>query len=269
METVQIAPKITALVTPMPVPAVGFLPINSYVITTGAPILVDTCITLDSGEFVKTLSSIIDPADLACIWLTHADRDHTGALAEVLEAAPNARLVTNFVSVGHLMTGAFPLPMDRVHLVNTGDKFDVGDRELVALRPPLFDNPGTVGFFDPMGRVLVSSDFFGGVLSSLDETVVPDAAAIPDEQRSAGQLMWGSGDSPWVHSVSESTFARSLDSVRSLGAELVLPTHLPAIHGDIDRHLDVLAKLPGTTPWVAPDQEALMRFLAEMEPAQA
>lgn len=268
METVKIAPKITALVTPMPVPAVGFLPINSYVITTGSPILVDTCVTLEPGEYVKAVSSVIDPADIATIWLTHADRDHTGALAEMLEAALNARLVTNFVSVGHLMTGAFPLPMDRVHVVNTGDKVDVGDRELIALRPPLFDNPGTVGFFDPNGRVLVSSDFLGGIMSSVDETVVPDVAAIPTDQRAAGQLLWGSGDSPWIHWVEESTFARNLDSVRSLGAELVLPTHLPPIHGDIESHLDVLTKLPGSTPFVAPDQEALMSFLAEMEPAQ-
>ena len=268
METVQIAPKITALVTPMPVPGVGFLPVNAFVIATGSPILVDTCATVEPGEFVKAVSSVIDPADIKTIWLTHADRDHTGALLEMMEAAPNARVVTNFISVGHLMAGAVMLPPDRVHVVNSGQKVDVGDRELVALRPPLYDNPGTLGFFDPLGRVLVSSDFLGGPMPTLEEALVPDVAAISDDQLTASQFLWGSADSPWVHSVDETKFGRSLDSVRTLDPELVLPTHLPAIHGGLERHFDNMRRLPGSTPFVTPDQETLMALLAEMEPAE-
>jgi glyoxylase-like metal-dependent hydrolase (beta-lactamase superfamily II) len=270
METVEVAPHITALVTPVPVPGLGFLPVNAFVIaSSGSPILVDTCVTQPAGEFVAGVSSVVDPADIRWIWLTHADRDHTGALQEMLAAAPRATVITNFISVGHLMTGPEPLPLDRVHVVNTGERVDIGDRELVAFRPPLFDNPGTVGFFDPAGRILVSSDCFGAPMATLEDTLVPDVAAIPDDQRIAGQLVWGSADSPWVHSVDESKFAASLDSVRAFDPSLVLSTHVPAIHGDLERHLDTLAKLPGSTPWVGPDQAALQAMLAELEPAGA
>lgn len=267
MDKVQISPQITALTTTMPIPGLGFLPVNAFVIASPSPILVDSGVTLAPGDFAAAVADVVDPADIRWIWLTHADRDHTGALQQMLAAAPNARVVTNFISVGHLMTGPEPLPMDRVHLVNSGDRVDVGDRQLIALRPPLFDNPGTVGFFDPASRVLISSDCFGGVMPSPEAAVLPDVAAMSTDDVTAGQLVWGSADSPWVHSVDETKFAASLDSVRKLDPELLLSTHLPAIHGNLERHLETLRRLPGTTPWVGPDQAALEAMLSELEPA--
>jgi flavorubredoxin len=50
------------------------------------------------------LSGTIDPADVRWIWLTHPDRDHTGGLYDLLEAAPQARVVTTFLGVGILST---------------------------------------------------------------------------------------------------------------------------------------------------------------------
>ena len=270
MEIVQVDRNVTALVTPIRVPGLGILPINAYVIkTSGAPILVDTCVTQAPGDFVAGLSKVVDPADIRWIWLTHADRDHTGGLLEILEAAPDARVVMNFTSVGHLLVGPEPIPLDRVQIVNSGDHLDLGDVNVVAVRPPLYDNPGTVGFFDPASRILVSSDCFGGVMPGMEEAVVPDIAAVPDDQVLAGQLLWGSADSPWVHSIDESKFAVTLDSIRALDPSMILSTHIPAIHGNVDGHLATLAKLPGSTPAVGPDQSVIEMMLAEFEPPPA
>jgi flavorubredoxin len=71
------------------------------------------------------------PADVRWIWLTHPDRDHTGALFDLLEAAPQARLVTTFLGAGILST-QWPLPLDRVYLLNPGQSLEVGDRTLTA-----------------------------------------------------------------------------------------------------------------------------------------
>jgi hypothetical protein len=38
--------------------------------------------------------------------------------------------------------------MDRVYLVNPGQKITLGDRTLTAIKPPAFDNPSTTGFYD-------------------------------------------------------------------------------------------------------------------------
>lgn len=270
MEIVQVGAGATAFVTPVPVPGLGILPVNSFLIKTSAsPVLVDTCITQPGGEFVAGLSKVVDPADIRCIVLTHADRDHTGGLLEILEAAPNARLFTNFTSVGHLLVGPEPIPLDRVQIVNPGDKVDLGGVEAVAFRPPLFDNPGTLGFFLPATRTLVSSDCFGAPMPTLEDAVVPDVAGVAADAVDFGQMLWGSVDSPWVHSVDESKFGASLESIRAMDPTLTLSTHIPAIHGSLDDHLARLAKLPGSPPTPGPDQSVLEAMLAEFEPPPA
>ena len=49
-------------------------------------------------------------------------------------------------------------PLDRCRFVNDGDAIDAGDRRLVALRPPVFDNPTTRGLFGERTGVLWSVD---------------------------------------------------------------------------------------------------------------
>ena len=111
------------------------------------PVVVDTGLSLPGVGFLDALASVIDPADVRWIYLTHPDRDHTGGLFELLEAAPLAKVVTTFLSVG-IMSTERPLPLDRLYLLNPGQSLDVGDRTLTAFRPPLFDSPSTTGFYD-------------------------------------------------------------------------------------------------------------------------
>lgn len=270
MEIVKITDDVTALVTPVPVPGIGFLPVNAFVIKTpGGAILVDSCVTQPNGEFVAGVGGIVDPADIRWIWLTHPDRDHTGGLLQMLAAAPNARLMTSFTSFGHISVGPEPVPPERLHLVNPGERHALGDTEVVAFRPPLYDNPGTVGFFEPHTRTLVSSDCFGAPQPSMQDTIVSDVAALSDEQIVAGQMMWGSADSPWVHSVDANKFATTLNEVKEFDPILTLSTHIPPIHGTIDPHLDRLAQLPGSPPAPGLDQATLEALLAEMEPPGA
>ncbi|MCG7755016.1 MBL fold metallo-hydrolase, partial [Flavihumibacter cheonanensis] len=91
--------------------------------------------------------SVIDPEDLRWIWLTHTDFDHIGALHQLLEENPRIRVITTFLGVG-IMSLTAPLPMERVFLVNPGQDITVGDRTLTAVKPPVFDNPSTTGFYD-------------------------------------------------------------------------------------------------------------------------
>lgn len=142
---------------------------------------------------------MIDPKDVRWIWLTHPDRDHTGGLFDLLEAAPHARIVTTFLSAG-IMSTATPLPMDRLHLINPGQTLDVGDRTLTAFRPPLFDSPATVGFFDPKSRTCVASDCFGAPLTTEDLAQGSDVSDVPADDLRSGQLLWATVDSPWVQS---------------------------------------------------------------------
>lgn len=248
-----------------PIPGFGSLPINAFVIKGQEPVLVDTGSPLDgeggdaTGRFMETLRQVIDPSDLKWIFLTHADMDHVGSVHQILEEAPEARVVTTFLTVGR-MSVFRPLPMDRVYLLNPGQSLDLGDRTLTSVQPPSFDAADTAGVYDSKSKTLFSSDCFGALLDGPAEA----AADITDSERRAGQLLWATIDSPWLHEVDSSRFKASLDQIRAMEPETILSSHLPAARGMTDELLATLATAPSAEPFVGPDQEALMQMLAQV-----
>jgi flavorubredoxin len=160
MHTYRAHRDVTVLNDHMEVPGLGFLPVNAFVIHAAEPVVVDTGLGLPDRDFVASLSEVMDPADIRWIWITHPDRDHTGGVFALLEAAPRARVVTTFTGAG-IMSLERPLPFDRIYLLNPGQSLELGDRQLTGFRPPLFDNPATVGVFDTSTGVALSSDCFG------------------------------------------------------------------------------------------------------------
>ena len=208
--TYKAAPDIDVLTSSFPIPGFGLVPINAFVLHGPEPVLVDTGAVVEREEFMTALRSVIDPADLKWIWLTHTDFDHIGALPQLLDENVDLRIITTFLGVGIMSLNA-PLPMDRVHLLNPGERIVVGDRTLTAVKPPAFDNPSTTGFHDDKSGALFSSDCFGALLSA-----VPDnAAELTDDELRQGQVFWATVDSPWLHKVDTAAFARELDGIRA------------------------------------------------------
>ena len=249
------------------IPGLGFLPINAFVIHADQPVVIDTGLSTDDKDFVSWLGQVMDPADVRWIWLTHPDRDHTGGLYDLLEAAPQAKVVTTFLGVG-ILSCERPLPMDRVYLLNPGQHLDVGDRKLSGLRPPLFDSPATVGIVDHKTGALFSSDCFGAPLASGDAALASDVRAVGPDDLRAAQLLWAGVDSPWVHNVDPAKFRATIDPIRDLDPSTIFSTHLPAARGLNRTLLDMLHETPDSPPFVGPDQAALEAMLATFEPPE-
>jgi len=257
------AADIEILTSNFPIPGYGLVPVNAFVIKGSEPVLVDTGAVVTSKEFMPALRSVIDPADLKWLWLTHTDYDHMGCLHQLLAENPRLRVITTFLGMG-IMSLMDPLPMDRVYLVNPGEKITVGSRTLTAVRPPVFDNPSTTGFFDDKTGVLFSSDCFGAALQSVPE----NAADLSDSDLRDGQVFWASVDSPWLHKVDKSAFAAELDVIRKMAPNMVLSSHLPPAPGQMmERLLGSLSVAPGAQPFVGPNQAALEQMLRAMTAA--
>ncbi|RJQ53314.1 MAG: MBL fold metallo-hydrolase [Desulfobacteraceae bacterium] len=254
----QLTPDIEILPAYFQIPGAGFLAVNAFVIKAKEPVLVDTGMGIESEAFMKALESVIDPQDIRWVWLTHDDADHTGSIQKILEAAPKARLAANALAVMRMST-AWPVPMDRVYWLNPGESIRAGDRVLTAVRPPLFDNPTTIGAYDNKSGVFFSADCFGAIIpspsQSIDHIVEGDLAQY--------MIHWASGDNPWVHMVEPGIFSRSLDKIRKISPKMILSAHLPPMSGRAERLLDFLAAVPASTPFVAPNQMALDQILAE------
>jgi glyoxylase-like metal-dependent hydrolase (beta-lactamase superfamily II) len=98
MQIHRLGRDISVLSDHIPAPGIGFVPVNAFVLHAAEPVVVDT--GMPDRDFMNILGSVVDPQDVRWIWLTHPDRDHTGALFDLLEAAPQARLVATFLSMG-------------------------------------------------------------------------------------------------------------------------------------------------------------------------
>ena len=243
------------------IPGYGMIAVNAFVIKGKEPILVDTGYTLESTEFMQTLRSVIEPAELKWVWLTHTDHDHIGSLHQLLDEVPDLRVITTFLAVGK-MSLHNPLPMDRVYFLNPGESMSVGDRTLTAVRPPSFDAPETTGFYDDRSGAFFSSDCFGALLPSQPGQ---NAADIPESELNAGQTLWATVDAPWLHKVDRSVFAKELKKIGQMEPKIVLSSHLPAADGRMTaRLLATLASAPEAEPFLGPDQQGLEKMLAQM-----
>lgn len=256
----RVAPGIDRIATVLDIGGFGRLVVNAYVLHGEEPILVEAGTVVGRDDFMRALRTVIDPADLRWLWLSHTDPDHIGAIPLLLHEAPRLRVVTTFFGMGILNLCA-PLPIDRVNFVNPGERIVLADRTLRAVRPPAWDNPVTVGFTDDRTGVLFSSDCFGALLPE-----VPDRADELDRDvLRAGQVRWATIDSPWLHQVDTDRFAAVLDAIRRIEPTMVLSGHLPPAPGEmLDLFLGSLAHVPATEPFAAPDQHMLDAMLVDM-----
>jgi hypothetical protein len=117
---------------------VGVLPSNACVVLGNEPLLIDTGLRAESDDFLEALGSLVDPADLALVFLTHDDADHTGSIERVMALAREAGLITHGLAALRTKL-TFDIPLDRVHAVVAGDELNIGGRSFQVFRPPLFD----------------------------------------------------------------------------------------------------------------------------------
>lgn len=260
----RVGEDVHVLPTHLDVPGVGTLTVNAFVLMAEQPVLVDTGIGLDSDEFIDALGSIVDPADLRWIWLTHDDTDHTGSLERLMELAPQAQLATHALAGLRLSTWS-SVPLERVHALSPGERLDLGDRTVRAEVPPLYDNPTSTGLVDESTGAFFCVDVFGAILPHATQ----DLNDVAEPDLTGGMVAWATFDSSWVHLVDRVKFDAALDKVRRLGPEIVLSCHAPAAVGRIDQFLKVAEGLPDADPFVPPDAAAFDAIVAQMGAAQA
>src|SRR5690606_17183022 len=107
-----------------PTPGLGTIAIHTYALGRREPMLDDPGPAVLGDHFMQGLRSVVDPADLRWIWLSHTDPDHIGNLARVLAEAPDAKVLTTFLGAAKMeMLGC---DMSRVQLLEPGKVFDAG-----------------------------------------------------------------------------------------------------------------------------------------------
>ncbi len=236
-----------------------FVYLNSMVILGAEPMIVDTGTIANRKQWLEDVFSLVEPEDVKWIFLSHDDVDHTGNLEETMSACPNARLVCNWAMVER-HTNCFDFPLARCRWVMDGESLDIGDRTLLALRPPVYDSPTTRGLFDPTTGVYWSSDTFA--------TPLPDpGAGVADLDREFwefGLTLFAMGAlSPWLSLVDPAKFGASVDPVQDLDIRTIAGCHTPVIEGPfIEQAFSLIRRLPSIEPPPMPDQSVLDEIIA-------
>jgi flavorubredoxin len=226
-EPYRVAPDTWVIPEIVPGPPGTIVALNSMIITAEEPVIVDTGNQLSRDAWLEAAFSIVDPRDVRWVFLSHDDHDHSGNLTTVLDLCRDATLVTTQFTLERV-SRAMELPLHRMRWVNSRERFDVGDRTLVAMRPPVFDSPVTRGLFDTKTGVYWAVDTFAAPMP--DHLV--DVADMPAADWAEMLLLFNRMISPWHGLVDPAKFDRYVDEVESLGITTVAGGHTAAIRGE-------------------------------------
>ena len=257
---IRVADETFVIPMPFQMPGFGVLYINSMVIRGQEPILVETSAPIVREDYLQTAFSLVDPNDVRWIFLSHDDRDHSGNIMQVLEACPNARLVTNFVGLGR-MTEEFDLPVPRIYFVNDGETFSAGDRTLAAIRPPYYDSPATRGLWDASTGVYYAADAFGAVVPGECEYV----RDVDADVYTTGFNWFNRANSPWHEITDPAKVNAVVDRIRRLEPHVIVSAHGPSALDSSDKLCAMLAEIATMDPLVLPNQAEFEQMLSAME----
>lgn len=232
---------------------------NAMLIRGAEPVVVDTGTPLNRAGYLDDLFSLVDPADVRWVFVSHDDVDHYGNLHEVMAACPNATLVASWFLCDRIAVERLDVPPFRWRWLNDGETLDVGDRTLVAVRPPLYDSPTTRGLFDPTTGVYWAADCYATPVATptafVDE-IDPDAWA-------SGFLQFQTWNSPWASMLDATRYAEACATVERLGVTTIATCHSPTIGASqVERAFELLRAVPDAEVIPQPDQLVLDQIVA-------
>jgi flavorubredoxin len=240
---------------------------NSMVTRGPEPVIFDTGLQLERQDWLDAVGSVVDFADVRWIFISHDDPDHVGNLQAALELAPNATVVSTWFQSQRLSHEA-PLDPTRMRWVQGGERVQLADRELVVLRPPLYDNPTTRVAFDTKSKVLWAADLFATPLTA----PTTEAADVPADALFEGFMQFQQWNSPWIELVDADRYAAKVAELAALDIQAIASTHGPAFTGAMVEQgmgmlRDVLVHDAGPEPGQPVLDEIVAQILGTSVPA--
>ena len=236
--------------------------LNTMVIRAAEPVVVDTGVVENRDQYLADVFSIVEPEDIRWVFISHDDIDHTGNLNALMELAPNATAIVNWFMVDR-MGATLAVPPTRQRWIGDGETFEIGDRTLHAVRPPVFDSPTTRGLYDSKTGVYWSSDSFAAPMLTPTATV---SDFDPDFWHE-GQHTFDRYVSPWLELVDDRRFQAQVDRVQALAPTAMVGCHTPAILGRdrVDAAIAATRLSPTAEIQPQPDQAVLDQIQLAIE----
>lgn len=234
--------------------------LNTMVIRSREPVVIDTGAAEFREQYLADVFSIVEPADVRWVFISHDDVDHTGNVNALMDACPNATLIVNWFMTER-MGASLAVPPTRWRWIEDGESFDVGDRRLHTVRPPVFDSPTSRGLFDPTTGVYWAVDAFASPM--LAPTI--DVAELDATFWAEGMTMFTKYVSPWLDFVDDARFQAAVDRVAALHPTVIAACHTPVIGSShVARAIEITRATPRAAVPPPPDQAVLEQIQQTM-----
>jgi len=132
---------------------------NSYLLLEDKKVLIDTVWAKYSTEYITNLAQEIDLKKIDYIVACHAEPDHSGAFPALMELIPNTPIYCTENGIKS-MKGHYHKDWNFVP-VKTGDKINLGKKELIFVQAPMLHWPDTMFCYLTGDNILFSNDAFG------------------------------------------------------------------------------------------------------------
>ncbi len=137
---------------------------NSYLVKDEKTALIDTVWSPFAEEFVENLDRHVSLGKIDYVIANHAEVDHSGGLAKLMEKIPDVPIYCTNNGVKSLK-GHYHKDWNLVP-VKTGDKLSLGKKELVFIEAPLLHWPDSMFSYLTGDNILFSNDAFGQHLAT-------------------------------------------------------------------------------------------------------
>jgi flavorubredoxin len=133
---------------------------NAYLIVDEKTALIDTVKAPYADRLLANVAALTDPAKVDYLVCNHAEPDHSGSLAAMVAACPNAEVVCDAKCREALVRhyGAEDWPF---RVVADGETLSLGRRSLQFIETPMVHWPESMATYCPEEKLLFSMDGFG------------------------------------------------------------------------------------------------------------
>ena len=189
---------------------------NAYLVRDEKTALIDTVKAPFAEQLLRDVVSHTDLARVDYVVCNHAEPDHAGALARVMDALPQATLVCDRKCAATL--GQYFGDRNwKTQIVANGDRLPLGRRSLRFVETPMVHWPESMFTYVPEEKLLFSMDAFGqhyATSARFDDEA--DLAIVMQE----AQTYYANIVMPYAKAV-----LNVLDGVASLPIEMIAPSH--------------------------------------------